>query len=160
MKHAQLSPNLCVFVSVYVCVYVYVCVCASVFVRMCVTWAQIFKQQLRKPRENNGGSRILWWIGSVAKLRVQIIDKLDGAHTKAWGELSDDACVATQLRLRHTMMGWRGFWRFLGQSSNCRMDRNGLHGEGVTAPSHGRACAGVCACLQWAWCALNKCPGH
>jgi len=29
------------------------------------------------------------------------------------------------------------------------MGRNGLHGEEVAAPSHGRACAGVCA-----FCAL------
>jgi len=26
--------------------------------------------------------------------------------------------------------------------------RNGLHGEGIAAPSHGRACAGVCALMR------------
>jgi len=41
-------------------------------------------------------------------------------------------------------MGWRGFRWFLEQT-NCKIGRNGLHGEEVAAPSHGSACAGVCA---------------
>ena len=42
-------------------------------------------------------------------------------------------------------MGWRRFWRFLGQSSSCKMGHSSLHGEEVAAPLHGRACAGICA---------------
>ena len=57
-----------------------------------------------------------------------------------WGKFSCDCA-----------MGWRGFWRFLGQSSSCRMCRSCLHGEGVAAPSYGCACADVCAFL--------RCPG-
>ena len=46
-------------------------------------------------------------------------------------------------------MGCRGIWRFLfGQSTSCRIGRNGLHGEGIAVPSHGRACVGACAFLQ------------
>jgi len=50
------------------------------------------------------------------------------------------------------------FGSFLG--SSCRMSHNGLHGQGVAAMSHGRAFAGLCACLQWAWCVINRCSGY
>ena len=87
--------------------------------------------------------------------RTRTIDKLDGARTKACDQMMpmwQHSCVCA--------MGCFGICRFLGQSLNCRIDRNCFFGEGIAAPSHERACAGVCAFLQWAWCALNRCPGH
>ena len=92
----------------------------------------------------------------MVKLWVWIIDKLDGARTKA-----DDQMPVWQRSCGCIMgpLGWRGFWRFLGQSSSCRMARNGLHGKGVVAPSHGRACAGACVFLWRECCALVRCPG-
>jgi len=70
------------------------------------------------------------------------------------GVSSDDACVATKVRLRNGLL-WNLAVSWV--ELNCRIGGNGLHGEGIAAPSHGRACAGVCALLR---CALNRCPGH
>jgi len=76
----------------------------------------------------------------VAKLRVQTIDKLDGARTK-----TDDQMMPV---LQSTMTAsWAGvdFSRFLGQRSNFKMGHNSLRGEEVAALLHWRGCAGVFA---------------
>jgi len=75
------------------------------------------------------------------------MQRLDGARTDA-----DDRMMPVWQGSCDCAMGWRGFWRCLGQSSFCS--------EEVAVPSHRCACAGVCAFLRWAWCALNGCPGH
>ena len=49
----------------------------------------------------------------MTKLRVQTIDKLDGARTKA-----DDQMMPVWQHSCNCAMGWRGFRRFLGQSSS------------------------------------------
>jgi len=85
---------------------------------------------------------------------VRTINKVDRVRTKA-----DDQKMPVWQHSCGCAMGWRGLWWFFGQSSSCRMCRNGLHGKRV-ALSHGRACASVCAFLRRAWCTLNRCPGH
>ena len=75
------------------------------------------------------------------------------------GEWTDNACLATQLRLRHGLL-WNLVVSLAELNFGCRLDRNGVHGDGVVALSHRRACAGVCAFLRWAWCALDSCPVH
>jgi len=100
------------------------------------------------------------WGSSPRRPRASVtlrIDKLDGAHIKV-----DDQIMPVWQRSCVCAMGWCGFCRFLGLVSSCRMSRNCLHEEGVPAPLHRHACAGVSACLQWAWChgALNRCSGH
>jgi len=75
-----------------------------------------------------------------------------GQHKGVW---SDDACVATNLKLRHGLL-WNLVVLLADINFGCRIGRNGLHGDGVVALSHRRACAGVCAFLRWAWCALKQ----
>jgi len=121
--------------------------------------------------KNNSANRILWWIGSVAKLRVQKIHKLDKARTK-----TDAQMLPVLQHSCDSAMGRRGFWRFLGQSSRCKISRNSLprHGKEVAVPSYfvllnrywwivtdpshcgGHACAGVCEFLALiVTCTLN-----
>jgi len=73
---------------------------------------------------------------------MRTIDKLDGARTKAYGQM-----MPVWQRSCGCAMGCCDIWRFLGQISSCRICCNGLHGEGIATPSQGRASVGVCAFL-------------